>query len=163
MPIGGPGPYQLRVLNARLREAGSEGKGLRRELYKAINEAARPLAAEVGDTGNLRSHMPDRYADVLVGDLSVTAVKRGGRNPGVSVRAKGRRSKRKVVSLDAGVISHPLFGRRDRWFTQSGGMRAGFFTGPAEKAAPEIRRKVLDAMREVGKRITTPLGRRSYG
>jgi hypothetical protein len=154
MPVSGPGPYQLRVLSARLREAGDEGKGLRRELLKAVTRAARPLAAEVKDAGHLRPYMPDRYADVLAADLSVTTSKSTGRNPGIAIRAKGRRHRRKVIQLDAGILSHPVFGNREVWRTQTSHVRAGFFTDPAERAAPEIRRQVLDAMREVGGKLT---------
>jgi hypothetical protein len=156
MPVGGPGPYQLRVLSARLREAGKEGQGLRRELYKAINQAAKPLAAEIRNPENLRSHMPDRYADVLAGDLNVSAAKRAGRNPGVSIRARsGKGRKRKVALLDQGVIRHPVYGNRKNWKTQTSGMRAGFFEDPARKAAPAIRDQVVRAMATVAGKITS--------
>lgn len=154
MPVGGPGPYQLRLLSKQLREAGDEGKGLRRELYKAISQAARPLAAEVKDAGQLADYMPNRYAGVLAGDLSVTTSKSTGRNPGVAIRAKGRRHRRKVSRLDSGVLAHPVFGNRKVWKDQTSHVRAGFFTDPAEQAAPEIRKRVLEAMHEVGKKIT---------
>lgn len=154
MPVSGPGPYQLRVLSARLREAGDEGKGLRRELLKAVTQAAKPLAAEVKSAEHLRSYLPDPYADTLAADLSVTTSKSTGRNPGIAVRAKGRRKKRKVIRLDAGILSHPVFGNRERWVEQRSHVRAGFFTDPAERAAPEIRRQVLGAMREVGRKLT---------
>lgn len=154
MPVSGPGPYRLRVLSARLREAGDEGKGLRRELYKAISQAARPLAAEMKNPGHLRDYLPDPYADILATDLAVTTSKSTGRNPGVAIRAKGRRKKRKVIQLDAGILSHPVFGNREVWRTQTSHVKSGFFTDPAERAAPEIRRQVLEAMRVVGGKLT---------
>lgn len=154
MPVGGPGPYQLRLLSARLRAAGTEGQGLRRELYKAINDAAKPLADEIRSVEHLIPYVPDKYAPVLAGDLTVKAVKRGTTNPGVSIQARGRVHKRKVIQFNDGVISHPLFGNRKRWFRQTAGMRPGFFTDPAEKAAPGIRRQVLAAMHDTGQKIT---------
>ena len=156
MPVSGPGPYQLRKLSARLREAGDEGQGLRKELYKAINEAAKPLAAEIRDPAHLQAYMPNRYAIVLAADLAVTATKSTSKNPGVAIRAKGRRHKRKVIQLDNGILKHPLYGNRDHWFEQlSGKMKAGFFTDPAERAAPAIRDQVMGALRETGKKITS--------
>ncbi|SRR6266581_3151826 len=156
MPVRGPGPYQLRKLSARLREAGEEGKGLRRELYKAVSAAARPLAAEIKNVGHLRPYMPDRYADVLAADMSVTTVKRTGRDPGVAIKAKGRaKPKRHLKRLDGGKLLHPLFGDRERWFAQTKAVHAGFFTDPARRAAPGIRREVLAAMHETGKKITS--------
>lgn len=148
------GQYQLRLLSARLREAGSDGQGLRREMYRAISEAARPLSDEVKAPGHLQAYLPNRYADVLASDLTVGTQKRGGRNPSVAIRARGRRHKRKVIQLDEGRLTHPLYGNREKWFTQTGGVRAGFFTDPVRKAAPEIRAKVLDAMAETGRKIT---------
>lgn len=160
MPVGGPGPYQLRTLSARLREAGSEGQGLRRELMKQINEAAKPLAREISDAAHLHPYMPDRYADILATDLRVSAVKSFARNPGVSIRAKARAHRRKVALLDSGVINHPVFARGDRrtWTwknNQTGGMRPGFFSDPCEKATPQIRERVLQAMTATGSRITS--------
>src|SRR5260370_21656713 len=108
--VGGTGPEQLRLLSVRLRAAGTEGQGLRRELYKAVNHAVKPLAAEIRDPAHLQAYMPARYAGVLAGDLRVTATKSTGRNPGVAVKAKGRRPRRKGVKVDAGVLQHPLFG-----------------------------------------------------
>lgn len=157
MPVRGPGPYQLRVLSRRLREAGTQGQGLRRELYRAVSEAAKPLASEIRDPANLRPYMPDRYADVLASDIAVTTSKSTSRNPGVAIRAKGRRHKRKVKRLnDQGILSHPVFGDRAKWVDQASHVRPGFFTDPCTKAAPDIRAKVLGAMHDIGKRITTP-------
>jgi hypothetical protein len=160
MPVGGPGPYQLRKLSARLREAGDEGKGLRRELMKQINEAAKPLATEISNVEHLNPYMPDRYAAILAKDLSARASKSFSKNPGVLIRAKARQHKRKVALLDAGVINHPVFARGERktwrWKNaQTGGMKAGFFTDPCKKATPQIRARVLQAIAETDKKITS--------
>lgn len=156
MPVAGNGPYKLRVLSAQLRAAGTEGQGLRRELYRAVNTAAKPLAKEIGSAAHLRPYMPDHYADELAADMTVGAQKTAGRNPGVAIRAKGRSKKRKLKRLDAdGVLSHPVFGDRKKWVDQTSHVRPGFFTDPCTKAAPDIRRQVLDAMHVIGKRITS--------
>lgn len=154
--MAGNGPYKLRVLSAQLRAAGSEGQGLRRELYRAVNAAAKPLAKEIKDAGHLRSYMPNRYADVLAADMTVSATKSTGRNPGVAIKAKGRAKKRKLKQLDAeGVLVHPVYGDRDKWVRQTTRVRPGFFSDPCKEAAPDIRDQVLAAMREIGKRITS--------
>ena len=149
------GQYQLRVLSARLREAGEDGQGLRRELFKAINEAAKPLAEEIGNVEHLKPYVPDRYAEVLASDLTVGTQKSFGKNPTVRIRARNRAHRRRIRQLDrTGVIYHPLFGNRSKWFIQSAGTKAGFFSDPAEKAAPDIRDHVLAAMHETGQKIT---------
>lgn len=160
MPVGGTGPYKLRVLSAKLRDAGEEGKGLRRELMKEITEAAKPLAKEITDVGHLKRYMPDRYAAVLAADLSVRAARSFSKNPSIEIRAKARENKRKVNMLDAGVINHPIFARGPRrswrWSNaQTRGMRAGFFSDPCRSAAPQIKARVLHAIAETAKKITS--------
>ena len=157
MPVSGYG--DLLALSARLKQMGPAGQGLRRELLKSINEAAVPLAREIQSFQHLAPYMPGRYAAVLAADVSVTAAKNLGTEPSVRIRAKGRTHRRKVIRLNDGFLTHPLFGDREHWFTQgpaAGGMRPGFFFDPAEKAAPGIRDKVLGAMAETARKITGP-------
>ncbi len=161
MSIDGPGREQLRELAARLKDAGDEGKGFRRELMSKLDEAARPLAREIASLEHLRPYMPDRYAAVLAADIAVTSQKIFAGNPRVSVRCRtlGER-RRKVRLLDAGFINHPVFARGPRdewdwWNGQTGGMVPGFFTDPCEKATPQIREKVLQALTETARKITS--------
>lgn len=146
------GAAQFAELAKNLRLVGEEG--LRAELYKALDDAAEPLARQIDNVTHLKADMPDRYADVFARDLKITVSKRtGGADPGVTllVRAptSGRRGGRKVRRLNAGVISHPLFGDRERWFTQTAGMHAGFVDSPVERAGPMVREKVAEAIRRV--------------
>ena len=156
MAIEGTGTRQLLILAERLRQAEA---GFKRDLYQAINEAAKPLAAEIRDPAHLRDYMPDRYADVLAGDMTVTVSKRYARDPGVSIRAHGTVHRRKVAQRNAGVITHPVFAEGPRktwdWVTQEKGMRPGFFTDPVEKGAPAVREQVVAAMRETARRIAS--------
>lgn len=153
MPGLQAGAADFAALSRRLKDAGETG--LRRNLYKAIDDAARPLAREIGRESHLRPYMPNRYAAVLASDLAVTVSKLTGRNPGVSVRAKGRVKARHVQRLDKGIIEHPLFGNREHWYYQLRGMRAGFFTDPARASAPDVRDAIVAAMHETASKITT--------
>src|SRR5258708_17718858 len=117
----------------------------RRELYKAISKAGKPVASEIRDPAHLHGYMPQRYADVLAGDLAVTTQKRFGRDPSIAIRARGRTHKRKVIQLDEGVLSHPLFGDREHWYRQTAHVKAGFCAEPAEKAASGIPADALAA------------------
>lgn len=161
MSIDGPGREQLRTLAARLKEAGTEGQGFRRELLKQLGEAAKPLAREIGDAERLKPYMPDRYAAVLAADLSVTTQRLfTGPSPRISIVAKGRVHKRKVARLEDGFIWHPVYaqGIRKKWNwakkPQTAGMKPGWFSDPCEKAAPDIRGHVLEAMAETARKIT---------
>lgn len=161
MSVGGPGREQLRTLAERLKEAGDEGRGFRRELMKAIDEAAQPLARQIASLEHLKPYMPDRYAAILAAGIGVRAQKiLAGASPRVSVscRTLGEH-RRKVRHLDAGLINHPVFARgpRDEWDwinNQASGMTPGFFTDPCEKAAPQVREKVLQALTETARKIT---------
>jgi hypothetical protein len=161
MPVGGPGPQQLRDLSLRLRAMGNEGKGLQRELYRAINESVKPFSVEISSADYLMPYMPNRYAEVLAGDLKVTATKRGGQRARVAITAKGRQHKRQVQRINAGILKHPTFAKRGtprsswHWVTQTGGMRSGFFSDAAHRAAPGIRAEVQKAVDAVGKKITS--------
>jgi len=154
------GREQLNALAARLKEAGDEGKGFRKELMKQLDAAAQPIAREIADVEHLKPYLPDRYAAILAPDLAVGAQKIFASSPRVSIRAKARAKRRKVKLLDDGVINHPKWpGHRPRsewkWQNgQTGGMRPGFFTDPCEKAAPDIREHVLAALTETEKKIT---------
>ena len=159
MSIDGPGREQLRLVTARLKEAGEEGKGFRRELMKQLDAAAQPLARKIADPAHLRAYLPDPYADILAPDLNVGAQKIFAKNPRVSIRAKGRQKRRKVRLLDEGLLNHPVFARGPRrtwdWVNgQTGGMRPGFFTDPCEEATPEIREHVLKALTETDRKLS---------
>jgi hypothetical protein len=147
------GASDFAALSRRLREAGETG--LRRELAKALRTAADPIVREIRDSSNLRSYMPDRYAETLAADLSVSTVQRGSiRSPGVRIQARTGTKKRKVGDVDAGVLHHPLYGNREHWFLQLRGMKAGFFTDPCEKSGPAVRDEILAAMDDVASKIT---------
>lgn len=160
MTVDGPGRDQLRALAERLKEAGTDGQGFRRELMQQITDAARPLAAKIADVGHLKPYMPDRYAAVLAEDISVTSQKIFASSPRVSIRCRTRgERRRKVKLLDDGFINHPVFARgpRDEWDwvnRQTKGMEPGFFSGPCEHATPDIRAKVLQALTETERKIT---------
>jgi hypothetical protein len=152
------GALALALLAARLKEAGKQG--LKRELQKNIRDAAEPLAREIASLGHLEPYFPDRYAAVLAEDLGVRVQNRfSGTSPGVMVRAQARERKRKVAYFDMGLINHPVYARGERrtwnWDNgQTGGMKAGFFTDACERATPEIRSKVLEAMTDTARKIT---------
>jgi len=165
MPGSVTGAADFAALSARLKEAGATG--LRRELYKAITAAADDLVTEISSVEHLNPYMPDHYAAVLASDLSVKVFKRGGSNAHVTLRAESRAPrKRKLVQLDErGILVHPVFGRGGggtglhrkewTWVAQFSHVRQGFFTDPVERAAPAVRDKILAAMRETSRKITT--------
>ena len=147
------GADEFAALARRLKDAGETG--LRRELYKAISDAAKPLGPEI--RAGAARYMPDPYAAVLAPDLSVTVSKLTGRDPGVRLVGAGRTKKRKTRRLNEGYLTHPLFGDREHWYTQGphgGGMRPGFFTDPVEKSAPRVKAAIIAAVEDVARKLT---------
>lgn len=127
---------------------------LRAELFKAIDEAAQPIEGDIRKA--MPDFLPDRYAEVLDEDLAIRTSRRTGANTaGVRIigtnRGRGGVQRRRVNRLNSGVLAHPLFGNRKRWYYQGAGkgVTPGFFTTPAEKDAPVVLGKILEAMRRV--------------
>jgi hypothetical protein len=154
VPVSGYG--DLLALSGRLRQMGPEGQGLRRELLRAMNDAAVPLAEQLRSFAYLAPYLPDRYAAVLAPETTVTVVKRLSAEPKVSVRMVSDKG-RKIKKLNQGILTHPLFGNRKHWYSEvapEGGMRPGFFDDAAEEAAPEIRDGIIAAMAQTARKIT---------
>lgn len=140
------GAQQLGDLSKRLRAAGEDGKGLRRELYRGIQRASKPLRAEAQQAA--RRELPQRGGLAAeVGRAKFSTRTRAGRNPGVSIQAKGEA----VRSTDRGFIRHPVFGNREVWVTQQ--VPPGWFTETMQAGAPRVRREILEAMENVAQQI----------
>jgi hypothetical protein len=143
-------------LAKNLRAVGEED--LRRELLRAVDDAARPLGEAIGNVAHLRDYMPDRYADVLARDLRVSTHKTtGGTDPGVTILVRAPtvgRGGRKVRQRNTGLITHPLFGDKEHWFTQTAGMRAGFADDPVSRAAPAVRDRIEEAVKRITEQAT---------
>lgn len=157
--MAGDGSAQLNALGARLKAAGTEGRGLRKELEKALTEAARPVAEKVTSASHLMPYLPDRYAEVLAADLGWHVISVFGSDPRVQLRVEPVKHRRKIRMLNNGLINHPVYpqGLRKRWHWQSrqtAGMRPGFFDDACRDAAPDVRDRVMEALAETGRKIT---------
>lgn len=145
---------QLEALAFRLRRAGDTE--LLREVTKAMRDAVVPVQDEI--RAGLAPHLPNRYAGVLDADLRLGVnVRTAGSEPGVSVTGQTISGKRRALTpLDSGLLRHPLFGDRARWYAQEGsahGMRPGWFSGPAEAAGPRVRAGIEQALEDVRNRV----------
>jgi len=138
---------ELEALAFRLRRAGDV------ELLQAVTKAMRagvvPVQAEI--RAGLVPHLPNRYAATLDADVRIgTSVRTAGGDPGVSVTGTPAGKTRKLRDLDAGRLTHPLFGDREHWYTQEEpSVRPGWFTGPAEAAGPRVRAGIERALADV--------------
>jgi len=140
------GANQLADLAKRLRAEGDAGKGLKRELVKGITRATKPMRAEAKREAKTRLPKSGGLA-AIVGRSSITTKTRTGRDPGVTILAKGVAAR----STDRGFVKHPVFGNREAWVTQA--VAPGWFTDTMQNASPAVRREILEAMNTVARQI----------
>ncbi|HEY3006164.1 MAG TPA: hypothetical protein VGJ44_27695 [Kribbellaceae bacterium] len=144
------GGEQFAALARDLRQAGRTD--LRKELYKAINRRAKPMAADVMKAPP--KYLPSGYAAVL--GLKVKVRKRsGGASPGVRLVGSAFTpggSPRELAVLNRGRLRHMLFGDAGFWFDQA--VKPRFWDEPLEKDAPKVRKELLRAIRDVARRLT---------
>ena len=142
---------QLNAVAVRLREIGEQG--LVGELQRAIGSAVAPLPGRI--RAGLPAYLPNRYAETLDADLSVsrrTFLGAAGEEARVTVYASPRAKKRKLRQSDAGYLWHPLFGDRKHWYVNEApghGMVRGWFDAPVQESVPEIRQAVERAMDDI--------------
>jgi hypothetical protein len=114
-----------------------------------MRDAVVPVQAEI--RADLKPRLPDRYAATLDADLRLgTNVRTNERDPGVSITGQALGKARKLRRLDAGLLTHPVFGNREVWRTQAEpSVQPGWFTGPAEAAGPRVRAGIERALEDV--------------
>lgn len=134
----------LARVSRAMRAAGTEGKGLRRELYAGLNRATKPVRADM--RAAIQPALPQSgglAADVQRTTRFTTTTSTGAKSLGVRIRARGKRSIRRMNAT--GSVRHRVFGR-DVWVTQTAGIEKGFLDKPFEKARPVVRVEVMAAI-----------------
>lgn len=142
----------LARLAPAMRAAGEQGKGLRRQLNSSLNAETKPtrIAMRAGIVPGLPKS-GGLAADVLKSTRFSTSIRTAPGSAGVSIRARGRRSIRRMN--DRGSVRHPIWGRRSAWVTQTKGLHLGFLTKPFQKSAPRVQQAVLSAIARVRDQI----------
>jgi hypothetical protein len=137
---------ELESVARHLRLAGEED--LARELTAAMRRGVRPVLDDI--RAGLKPRLPDRYAATLDADVRLgVSVRTTGSDPGVSVTAQTRSGRgRKLRNLDEGRLTHPVYGDREYWVTQS--VQPGWFTGPCEARELPVRAELEKALDDVG-------------
>jgi hypothetical protein len=135
------------TLAAKFRAAGNEGKGLRKGLYKEILRTTKPLKQDAKK--NAKAILPKRggLARRVASSSFSTKTRIIGGGAGVQIIAKGKGQAKSVKQIDAGRVRHPVFGRKNRWVTQS--VPSGWFTDAMVRGAGKIRDGVQRAVDEV--------------
>lgn len=141
------------ALAQRLKEAGD--KDLQRELYRGLDRAVKPATEAI--RASAISTLPSRggYNVTIAADLRIRVQRRtGARSVGIKLIGTGRTNSgkaRELVKLDKGSLRKPLFGMRRHWYPQK--VTPGFWTGPARGTEPQVRTRLLIAMKNVADKI----------
>lgn len=141
------GTEQLERVARRLKDLG-DGE-LRKELYRAIQRATKPLKAKAKDAA-LRD-LPQRGGlnKWVASSKFSTRTRGGGRNPGVKIVAK--KGTHDLRALDRGRLRHPVYGNRRVWVNQS--VKPGWFSKSMEDGAPDVRRELLGVLEDVARQV----------
>lgn len=133
-----------------LREARRFQRRVSTATRTAVERGYRPVLV-----GMVPAFMPSGYTPALSSDLEVkTSVRFAGANPGVTARISaptGGPKGRDVIALEAGRLSHPLFGDKSRWYRQR--VRRGFASVPLKAIRPQIVREIDLELREVARDV----------
>jgi hypothetical protein len=139
------GLESLARLSRAMREAGEQGKGLKRELRSGLTRETKQTRADMRKA--IAPALPQSgglAADVQRSTRFTSSVSLGA-NPSVRIKARSKRSIRRMNLR--GSFRHPVFGRRDTWVTQIAGPPApGFLDKPFQQSRPALQRAVLSAI-----------------
>lgn len=130
------GAEQLASMSKALRSAG-DGKGLRKEMYKGFQRATKDAKSKPPQVA--ATELPHRgglAAEVAKAKLS-TRTRGGGKSVGIQIVAKGKY----LRQTDRGVIRN------------SQRVPSGWFTETLQRAAPAVRKEVIEAMEQVAREI----------
>lgn len=139
------GAEELAAVAKALRQAGD--KELRKELYRGLRRAAKPLIAEARQ--HARDTLPKSGGlnERVARSKFKVAVRGAGRNPGVRITATGLDKR-----LDTeGRIRHPVYGNREVWVQQK--VKPHWFETPMAAGAPEVRRELQKVVEDIARKL----------
>lgn len=142
------GSAELRYVAGKLRKAAA--RDLQVELSKAQREAFKPLAPEI--RLEALAILPGGYGPTMANAVKVSVRSNLARaTVTANIFARARKELRDVVAVNRGLLRHPLFGNRNRWYAQK--VRAGFVTRAVNRLEDRIGRESTDALDRIVKEI----------
>lgn len=147
-PVGLTGTQSFENLSKTLKRYAPE---IRKGYLRALREATAPAKTAIPESA--RRTLPRRGGlnEAVASSLKVT-IRSSLSGPVANVRIVATEGpRRRVRSLDAGQVRHPLFGNREHWYPEA--VQPGFFTRPCLSLRPEARRKIAAATNDVLRKI----------
>lgn len=138
------------ALSKRLKEAGQTR--LRKDLHKAVRDAAKPLIPKVRDSA--RQNLPKAGGlNERIARKPYRAQARSGTTT-AGVRIVGGKVDPRI---NKGRVAHPVFGRPNSTVVQQVPSAVGYFETPLEQSGPEVRDAVLRVLSDFAARLARPL------
>lgn len=139
---------------ATARALKAYGRGdLRKELYRGINRAAKPLKLNAKQRARTVLPRGGGLAKRVARTSLRTKALAGGRNAGVRIVAQPN-AVSDPLSINRGRVVHPTYGHEPFVVQQ---VTPGWFTKPMEDGAPVVREEMLKVIDTVGKKLFTPM------
>ena len=133
------GPEQFGAVSRECKQA---ARALNREMWKALNSAAKPLRRNVAQSAE--DTLPRRGG--LAREVAKARVTTRRTKTGIQLRSRGRYS---LYHLNKGIIRHP--GNKGGSTIQR--TTPGYWDKPLEEATPEERRAIEAASQRLARRI----------
>ena len=144
------GADDLAKLARRLKEVGD--KGLRRELYRGMQRATKPMKA-AGRRAALADFPQRGGLNVRIARSRMsTKTRTAGKSLGVAIVVS---SPLDLKAIERGRVRHPVFGNRKVWVTQD--VKPHVITGAFAADEPQARREILAAIGDVARKLEAHL------
>lgn len=144
------GADELNRLARKLKEVGD--KGLRKELYRGLQRATKPIRADV--QRSLATRLPERggLARKMSRARVTSKIRTANRNTRLTIQVSSPRGEDfDVQAMDRGRLRHPVFGRRGKWVTQQ--IPPGAVSEPLEAGADTARTEATAALSRVARQL----------
>lgn len=144
------GQAELRRVAGQIRAEGD--RGLAREFAKALEKAVEPVKAAI--VASAEEAMPSGYKETLTRSLKHRRTTRTAAREAtvrLATHGEGKVERRDLSSLNKGILRHPLFGRRSRWYVTK--IEPGFYDRAVERAGPAAEKAILAVVDDYAERL----------
>lgn len=134
----------------------ADPKAIRRELYRGLNSASKPVREEMKKSTADPAVLPTAggLQGLMVAKQSVIASVRGGPYAGVRIKVSGKKGGPDLGSIyHTGRVLHPTYGR-GRFVPQTAGVKPRWMDPVFEAQKPEVQAAIQEVLEFIAGRVT---------
>jgi hypothetical protein len=146
------GGATLARVAAQIRDQGR--KDLSRQLSTALNKVTAPIRKEIEKEAGEAMPSSGGYSAELTKSLRFRNNRRAGGQQATLTMityADGKTERRDVVALEHGLLRHPHYGNRNKWYVTK--VRAGFHERGTERAGDEAVAALAEVVRDFSQKL----------